>query len=292
MAGTIKRVVFLHWILVGCSCLICFGIVSLIGYRPVFSGQTGLWKEADEGLLVAEFESNQKSESVTYSITAVKFDPRNYSLKLLCATENDKEKHTAKEWSEKFKLLLAVNAGMFQEDGFTSVGYMKNFKHVNNSRLNKANSILAFNPVNEDVPEIQLIDRECQDFNTLRQKYNSFVQSIRMISCDQQNVWAQQNTKWSTLAVGMDTDGNILFLFSRTPHSVHDFIDILLSLPISLKTAMYLEGGPQASLYLSTPKMTLDRNGVWEGFEDSGSLQFSLPIPNVLGVVKKAQIKG
>lgn len=291
MASKIRQVIFLHWILVCASCLACVGIFSLIGGHMVFCSQTSPWKEADEGLLVAEFESTLKSDSVAFSITAIKIDPRNYSFKLLCATENDKEKHTAKEWSEKQKLLLAVNAGMFQEDGLTSVGYMKNFKHVNNSRLSRANSILAFNPVDEDIPEIQLIDRECQDFSILRQKYHSFVQSIRMISCDQQNVWTQQNAKWSTLAVGMDKDGNILFLFSRTPHSVHDLIEILLSLPLSLKTAMYLEGGPQASLYLSTPKMTLERNGVWEGFEESGPFQFSLPIPNVLGVVRKPQVK-
>jgi uncharacterized protein YigE (DUF2233 family) len=291
MASKIKRVSPQHWILVSSSCLVAFGFFFLIGCYSVSCGETNPWKEADEGLLVAEFESSPNSENVSFSITAVKINPRNYSFKLLCATENEKEKHTAKEWSEKHHLLMAVNAGMFQEDGLTSVGYMRNFKHVNNARLSKANSILAFNPVEEEIPEIQLIDRECQDFNTLRQKYHSFVQSIRMISCDQQNVWAQQDAKWSTLAVGMDTDGNILFLFSRTPHSVHDLIEILLSLPLSLKTAMYLEGGPQASLYLSTPKMTLERNGVWEGLEDSGPFQFSLPIPNVIGVVKKSQVK-
>jgi hypothetical protein len=167
---------------------------------------------------------------------------------------------------------------------------MKNFDHVNNPRLNKANTVLAFNPVDKNLPEIQIIDRECQDFNELRQKYQSFVQSIRMISCDQQNVWTRQDGKWSTLAVGMDTQGNILFLFSRTLNSVHDFIEILLSLPLSLKSAMYLEGGPQASLYLSTPKMTLQKDGVWGGI-DENSLQFSLPVPNVIGIYKKPRTK-
>jgi uncharacterized protein YigE (DUF2233 family) len=291
MASKIERIFSLHGILVCFSCIVFLGIVSLVCCCTVFCDEAIPWKEADEGLFVAELESNLKPENISFSITVVKIDPRNYSLRLLTATENGKEKHTAKEWSENHGLLLAVNAGMFQEDGLTSVGYMKNFKHVNNSRLSSANSILAFNPVDGDVPEIQLIDRECQNFNELRQKYYSFVQSIRMISCDRQNVWAQQNAKWSTLAVGEDTDGNILFFYSKTPQSVHDLIEVLLSLPLSLKTAMYLEGGPQASLYLSTPKMTLERNGVWEGLEENGPFQFSLPIPNVLGVVKKTHMK-
>ncbi len=268
-------------------CLAAFGLLSLFCHFS-FTSVTIPWKEADEGLLVAEFES--VFDNGPYEITVVKIDPQRYSFRLLCATELGKESLTTKEWALKYQMLAAVNAGMFQENGLTSVGFMKNFGHVNNPRLSKANTILAFNPVGENLPDIQLIDRECQDFNDLRQKYQSFVQSIRMISCSQQNVWGRQDSKWSTLAVGMDFQGNILFLFSRTPLSVHDFIDILLSLPLSLKSAMYLEGGPQASLYLSTSRMTLERYGVWGGLEKN-SLQFPLPVPNVIGITKKPRAK-
>jgi uncharacterized protein YigE (DUF2233 family) len=253
-----------------------------------FADTTIPWKETDDGLLVAEFDSVFNNDP--YSITLVKIDPARYSFKLLCATQYGKEPLTTKEWAIKHQMTAVVNAGMFQENGLTSVGFMKNFDHVNNPRLGKANTILAFNPVEENLPEIQIIDRECQDFNDLRQKYQSFVQSIRMISCGGQNVWNKQDSKWSTLAVGTDTQGNILFLFSRTPSSVHDFIEVLLSLPLSLKSAMYLEGGPQASLYLSTPKMTIQRDGVWGGLEDN-SLRFSLPVPNVIGIYKKPRAK-
>jgi len=268
-------------------CLAAFGLISLFCHYS-FTSVTIPWKEADEGLLVAEFESVFNNDP--YEITVVKIDPQSYSFQLLCATELGKESLTTKEWALKYQMLAAVNAGMFQENGLTSVGFMKNFAHVNNPRLNNANTILAFNRVDENVPEIQLVDCECQDFNYLRQKYQSFVQSIRMISCSHQNVWSQQDTKWSTLAVAMDTQGNILFLFNRTPLSVHDFIEILLSLPLSLKSAMYLEGGPQASLYLSTSRMTLERYGVRGGLEKN-PLPFPLTIPNVIGISKKPSVK-
>jgi len=268
-------------------CLAALGMISFFGSLTA-ANETIPWKETDDGLFVAEFES--VFNDAPYSITVVKIDPGRYSFKLLCATQYGKEPLTTKEWALKHQMIAVVNAGMFQENGLTSVGFMKNFDHVNNPRLGKANTILAFNPVDESLPEIQIIDRECQDFNELRQKYQSFVQSIRMISCDRQNVWTRQDSKWSTLAIGTDSQGNILFLFSRTPSSVHDFIEILLSLPLSLKSAMYLEGGPQASLYLSTPKTTIERDGVWGGIEDN-SLRFSLPVPNVIGVCKKPRAK-
>ena len=268
-------------------CLTAFGLIALFG-DFAFTSVTIPWKEADEGLFVAEFESVFDND--LYEITAVKVDPERYSFQLLCATQHGKECLTTKEWALKYQMLAVVNAGMFQQNGLTSVGFMKNFGHVNNPRLSNANTVLAFNRVDENFPEIQLVDRECQDFNDLRQKYQSFVQSIRMISCSHQNVWSRQDSKWSTLAVATDTQGNILFLFNRTPLSVHDFIEILLSLPLSLKSAMYLEGGPQASIYLSTSSMTLERYGVWGGLEKN-PLPFPLPVPNVIGISKKPRVK-
>ncbi len=267
------------------SCLFVLVLISLAADKTACPGGVVAWKAADQGISVAEIESS--SSGAQFALTVVKIDPKIYSFRLLCASEYGKEKLTAKEWATRHHLVAAVNAGMFQEDGLTSVGFMKNFGHVNNPRLNKSNTVLAFNPVDDKTPEVQIIDRECQDFNELRPKYSSFVQSIRMISCDNQNVWSQQNAKWSTLALGTDTEGNILFIFGRTPQSVHDFVEILLSLPLSLKTTMYLEGGPQASIYLSTPNMTLERNGTWEGFEEGAAFQFALPVPNVIGITKK-----
>lgn len=271
--------------------LAALGMAALCPGPSSLPGETGPWREADKGLMVAQFQSDRKGAAQPFSITVVKVAPGDFSLRLLCASELGKEKLTTKEWCERHKLVAAANAGMFQEDGLTSVGFMKNFKHVNNPKLGRANTVLAFNPVDEGVPQVQIIDRECQDFNGLRHKYQTFVQSIRMISCDGQNVWSRQNSKWSTLAIGMDSAGDILFMFSKAPHSVHDFIEIILSLPLSLKSAMYLEGGPQASLYLSTPKLTLELNGAWEGFEEN-AIQFSLPIPNVIGITRKPRTSG
>jgi uncharacterized protein YigE (DUF2233 family) len=210
--------------------------------RPVLAALPLSWKEADKGLHVAECKA--ALNGTNYAVTIVKINPAYYSFKLLCASEHGKESLSVKDWALKNHLVAAVNGSMFQKDGLTSIDFMKNFNHVNNPRLSRDKTILAFNPVEKDLPPIQLIDRECGDFNDLRTKYRSLVQSIRMISCKGKNVWNDQNVKWSCLALGMDARGNILFLFCTTPGSVHDFIEILLSLPLDLKSAMYLEGGP------------------------------------------------
>lgn len=263
-----------------------FLIVLLFAIRS--ECQPNPWKEVGEGLFAADFDAPHKSESGDSKITAIKVDPRFYSFKLLCGSELGRQRLTVKDWCTRYRLIAGVNAGMYQKDGFRSVGYMKNFDRTINSRVGRENTFLAFNPLAPDLPEIQIIDRECDDFESLRHKYATMIQSIRMISCDRENVWSQQPDKWSTAAIAQDDAGKILLLFSRAQYSVHDFIENLLALPLSIHTAMYLEGGPQASLFLSTEKAHIEKYGMWEpALDEAGSFQLALPIPNVIGIVRK-----
>ena len=247
------------------------------------------WKKVDEGLLVGEFDSPLKSKIKDSKVTIVKIDPQFYSFRLLCASEHSRVRNTAKKWCEKHNLIAAINAGMYQADKITNVGFMKNFSHLNNPRLNSSyKAVLAFNPVDPAVPEIQIIDLRCQDFEKLRPKYHTLIQNIRMISCRQENVWSQQDKIWSMAVFGMDQNREALFIFTEAPYSGHDFINILLSLPISIFNAVYLEGGPEASLYFSSNGVEFEKVGIYEtGSQDDPYKAIARPIPNVIGIIKK-----
>jgi len=243
--------------------------------------QDELWKRIDDGLSLGEFNSQK--------ITLLRIDPKYYSFRLLCASENKKLRMTAKQWCQKNNIISAMNAGMYQSDGMTNVGYMKNFNHMNNPRLNtKYKAVLAFNPVDDTVPEVRIIDMKCHNFEGLRDKYQTLIQGIRMISCRQENVWQKQNNLWSITAFGMDKSGNGLFIFAEPAYSVHDFINILLSLPISLYNAMYLEGGPEATLYFSGSGIEFEKIGTYDtGLNENDFLKIARPLPNVIGIVRK-----
>ncbi len=261
----------------------CFILFSLLVIPSVGSPQSDPWRRCDEGLFLAEFYPAQKSLAKDSRITVVRIDPKLYAFKLLCASELGKTRLTAKEWCLRQNLISAINAGMYQEDGLKSVGYMKNFSHINNSRLSsRYKAVLAFNRTDGTVPEVQIVDLRCQAFEELKPKYQTFVQSIRMVSCLQENVWTKQDQVWSLAVLGMDKNGNALFIFSETPYPVYDFINGLLSLPISLYNAMYLEGGTEASLYLSASGMELDKVG-----NNNSGLSVVRAIPNVIGITKK-----
>ncbi len=251
--------------------------------------QNSTWRKLDEGLFLGQFNPFYETPSKESKITIAKISPTYYSFKLFCASELGKMRLTPKEWCKKYDLISAINAGMYQQDRLTNVGFMKNFLHLNNPRLNSAyKAVLAFNRLDLNVPEIQIIDLKCQDFDKLKSKYQTFVQNIRMISCTQENVWSKQDKRWSLASLGVDKEGNVLFIFSEAPYSVYDINHFLLSLPISIFNAMYLEGGPEASLYLSAPGIELEKMGIYGiGLDESAVRSGAHAIPNIIGIVKK-----
>jgi hypothetical protein len=270
--------------------LFIFMFIGMVFCFPVpDSAQDDPWKKIDEGLFLAEFDPPLRYLATESKVVVTRIDPQYYAFKLLCASEHERERFTARGWCEKKNLVAAINAGMYQEDGFTNVGYMKNFAHVNNRRLNLTyQAVVAFNRIEATVPEIQIIDLKCQNFEELKTKYQTFVQNIRMISCRQENVWSKQEQRWSLAVLGIDKTGNALFIFSEGPYSGHEFNNILLSLPISIFNATYLEGGPQASLYLSANGFQLDKVGMLEGGPEQGRVR-AIPrlLPNIIGIERK-----
>jgi hypothetical protein len=276
-------------------CLLCQWFVTDSSKHP-FDTQNNSpeiqWQKIDEGLEMAEISSPQKSSVGDSKITVIRIKPNQYAFKLIAASENTKEHKTAPQWCKEKKLLACVNAGQFNlDDQLSNMGYMKNYAHVNNPnfrKINNYNSILAFNRQDTSVAPIQIIDMKCQDWPQLQKKYHSFTQSICLIACNQQVVDNKQKGKWSMVLFGIDKLGNALLIFTRSPYTIRQFSEILLTLPLQIKNVMYLEGGPEASLYLDTNGKKMERMGSYEtGFWENDTNQQFWPLPNVIGIVKK-----
>lgn len=267
-------------------CILTFVVVL----AAMNNGRRSPWRHLEPGLELGIFDAPQKSHVGDSRVTVLRIDPERFSLKLLCRSEHDLPQLTPRQWSRKFGLVAAINAGMYQKDYRTSVGYCVNYDHVNNGRLGKDKTVLAFNRVDTTVPPVQIIDRTCQDFFELKKRYHSFCQSIRMVSCTGRNVWSQQPRKWSTACIGTDRQGNMLLIFCRSPYSVHDFINILKALPLDLDKAMYLDGGPVASLYVAAGEQEKEFFGSYEtAVNADNDNSRAWPIPNVIGVARKEE---
>ena len=256
------------------------------GQKP---GQDLGWQQLAKGLELGAFLAPQPAAVGDSLVRVLRIDPKYYRFRLLnaSAVENGVPL-TPKQWCRQNGLIAAINPSMFQTDYKTSVSRMRTKTHTNNPRLSKDMTILAFNRQSSDVPRAKIIDRQCEDFQFWKQKYGTLVQSIRMISCTGENVWKQQQRRWSTAAIGIDGQDNILFIHVRSWYSTHDLINILKKLPLNISRAMYTEGGPQAQLYVNVGKKEFEFAGSYEtSSNQSNDRAISWPLPNVVGISKR-----
>jgi hypothetical protein len=269
-----------------CALVLLAAVAVLLARRSAADPPAVSWEALEPGLELGSAASPISSAAGDSRIRLVRIDPTFFELQLLNSSASpDGSRLTAKEWSQRYGLVAATNASLYQTDHSTSVSLMKSRTHVNNPRLSRHNAVLLFDRLDDAVPPVQIVDRTCRNLTDVQGRYGAMVQSIRMVSCQRTNVWSQQpHNKWSTAAVGIDQHGKLLFIHVRSPLSTHDLIDGLLRLPLGLREAMYLEGGPEAQLYVNAGGRELE----WVGSHGSSFAgienNYALPIPNVLGV--------
>jgi len=82
-----------------------------------------------------------------------------------------------------------------------------------------------------------------------------------------------------------DTEGNIYFLFTRSPYTHQQVIGYLIRLIPTIRTTVYLEGGPEASLYVQTGDTVISKFGsyVSKTYPNDNNDHF-WKIPNVIGI--------
>src|SRR5262249_6779460 len=85
-------------------------------------------------------------------------------------------------------------------------------------------------------------------------------------------------------AIGVDNAGKGAFVASRAPHRMADFAAMLAAPEVGLRGALYVEGGPEASLFVRGGGRTFEVIGSFEsGFQEDDDNAAFWPIPNVLG---------
>lgn len=251
-----------------------------------------IWTEIEQGLYFSEFDAPLKSKVNDSKISVLKIDPDFFSLELLTATEYDSLRRTPEQWSLDFNLVAVVNAGMFNlSDHITCSGYLKNYDHINSGKMRENFRAMAmFNPKSSNFPAMTIVDMEKENWAFYMENYNSMFQCIRMIDCDQEHVlWKPRRPISSSMAVlATDKKGNILFIFSRSPYTANQMSKMLLSLPLKIYSAMYLDGGPEACIYVNNGDTLIEKVGSWvsPGYaNDDNNYQWELP--NVIGVKRK-----
>lgn len=264
-------------------------LLGLLSVGLVHAKSKSQWQRLAPGMDLRLLVATKPSPVGDSRITVLRIDPALWELELVGVSQsNEAAGHTAREWCEKYKLTAAINAGMYEPDGKTHVGYLGSPGHVNSPRVNDYQSVAAFDP--QDPGRTALfhifdLDAPGVSFPAILKNYASTTQNLRLIKRPGSNQWNQQQRKWSEAALGEDSKGRVLFIFSRSPFSMHDLNQELLSAGIGVVAAQHLEGGPEAQLYLHVGTVEREMFGSYEtGFRENDANSKPWRVPNVIGV--------
>ena len=247
------------------------------------------WHPLQKGLSFWEPDAPEKSIVNDSKIFILKADPRLCNFSLLCASEHGKQNRPADVWAKDFGVNVVVNAGMFNmSNARSNKGYLKNYKHINNPKLNGYyNVMMAMNPKQNTDPEFILYDLTCTKWESVRTRYNTFCQGMRMIDCNGNPMaWDKRPGQSCSMVIcATDITGNIYFIFARSPYTHQNMIRFLSRLMPDIRSTVYLEGGPEASLYIQTADTIISKIGSYVSKTYQNDLNDHFwKIPNVIGI--------
>jgi hypothetical protein len=246
------------------------------------------WRLLVPGLDLGTFPTTRSSTVGESPIVVLRIDPKSWELVFLSVkSKNELPGLTPREWSAKHRLHAVINSGMFAKDYLTHVGHVRFRDNIFSPKKNQYQSVAAFDPRRSGLPRFRIFDLDAPRVSSesIARDYRSAIQNLRLIKRPKINRWPQQEKRWSEAALGEDSSGRILFIFCRSPFSVHDLNQELLSSGIGLVCAQHLEGGPPAQLYLDAGSTELELVGSYETSirENDGNVK-PWPLPSVLGI--------
>lgn len=254
------------------------------------------WTQIVPGLNVCETLAPRKSEINDSKITILKIDPKFFEFHLLMATEHYKKSLNAKEWADSFDLNIVINAGMYDlSRKMFSKGYLKGEKHTNQTEIHpNYKSMIAFNPKDSNDVKFKVVDLECDSFQSVKGKYACLAQGLRMLDCNGGPIgWNKRRQFCSQLITTIDDKGNVYLIFVRSPYLHNEMISYMQQMKLNLHNAIYMEGGPQTSLYVDIRKdgkelFHMEKIGsyVSETYANDKNDHF-WKLPNVIGIKLK-----
>lgn len=262
--------------------------------RPAVAPVGPAWKQLAPGMELAYIAAQHPGPIGDSRILVLRIDPRQWEFEFAAISQTgDPAGHTAREWSRRQKFTAVINAGMFDLDYKTHTGYLRAGSHVNNGNVTDYKSVVAFGAKDSaSAAPFHIFDLDAPGVNmaAILRDYSSAAQNLRLVKRPGSNAWGQQEKKWSEAALGEDSAGRALFIFSRSPFSMHDLNQELLSAGIGLVAAQHLEGGPEAELYIHAGDVEMEMSGSYEtNFNEKDDNVAIWKLPNVLGVRPKAK---
>jgi hypothetical protein len=220
-------------------------------------------------------------------IDVVRADSARFTLRVLSSGADDPSPKNAPAWHQGFHTTAVINAGMFHDSG-KPVGLIVADGTERSRDNTKMGGYLAWDPVDANDPAVTIVGRECPGFDlaALRRRYHSIVQSYRLLGCRGEALPWKDPKQYSSAAIGIDRMGRVVFLHARAAVTMAQLSASLAA--HDLAGALFLEGGPEASLVAAGADGQISRVGSYEtNFVENDTNRAFWNLPNVIALLPR-----
>jgi hypothetical protein len=225
-----------------------------------------------------------------HPLTIVRFDLSLYRPRLFTARASGGPR-TLDRWVREEGLVAGINAAMYEPDG-RATGFMIH-EDVEESPLDdlRFGGFFSFDrhaSVTPTPPVLEMFGRDCPGFDlaAIRARYGTVISNYRLLDCDGHAIAWVDPDRYSAAALGMDREGRLVLVHSRTPYRMRELAEMLADSALGLRQMVFVEGGPEATLIVEAGSLHVREVGLRRdlppGLEGDDSTLWSLP--NIVGI--------
>lgn len=244
-----------------------------------------------KGLVIERIKATERPSAKVGDriITIVRVDPAHFQFRFLNESHEGKRRPLP-SWVRDHGLIGGINAGMFLPDG-RSCGYLRQKGVVRSNRSpSKFTGVIGFDPLGGLAP-FAVGGNVCpRRLPWFKLHYGSVLQGYRvMVNCRGRAMEWPHTRRFSMAAIGVDQEGQVTLVHVRTPYRPTVLNRMLADPAIGLRGLIYMEGGPEASLFVKAGGETVREIGSWEdGFNPNDDNHEFWDLPNVIGFSPRA----
>jgi len=114
-------------------------------------------------------------------------------------------------------------------------------------------------------------------------RFRNVLQAYLLVDCAGRAMPWPNRKRFSAAAFGRDREGRAVFVHVRTPYRMEVFNRMLANPAFGIRGLIYLEGGPESSLYVDAEGQHVTEVGSYEtGFYESDANRVYWDLPNVV----------
>jgi hypothetical protein len=244
------------------------------------------WTRLSPGLELARIPFSFEILCGDSAVTLFRIHRESAGFHLHSANGRGKKAMTAEDWAESEDADLVFNAGMYiPGTRKAKAQMMASGKWIQKESLSSFGGIFFLDGPTQQ--SFLLADKSSLKAGEEKTDFDSYFECMRLVDGNGIPLsWEKKKQRCSMLVAAEDSSGNFILAFCRSPmlHSV--MAKFLSDLPLGLRNAFYMEGGPETSIFLRLPngqKFKWIGTYVSETWERNDNQEFRT-LPNVVGI--------